>query len=72
MPFAFSNTVSFKLMVFGERTMFTKVVFLDGKARAGLMQWLNVESALDAFVLANHATVPTSSKRSLNVINLDD
>ena len=36
---------------------------LDGKARAGLMQWLDVESALNAFVLANHATVHTSSSK---------
>ena len=36
------------------------VRLLDGKARAGLMQWLDVESALTAFVLANHATVYTS------------
>ncbi|KAI6656801.1 Heterogeneous nuclear ribonucleoprotein L-like [Oopsacas minuta] len=33
----------------------------NGKARAGLMQWLDVESALNALVLANHATVHTST-----------
>ena len=40
---------------------------LGAKSSTGLMEWINVETALEAFVLANHQQVFSQSKNVLGI-----
>ena len=40
---------------------------LGAKSSTGLMEWMNVETALEAFLLANHQQVFSQSKNALQI-----
>ena len=44
--------------------------YLGGKSATGLMEWADVESALEVYVVANHYTMHSLSNGILSVVFL--